>query len=309
MAQRTLVIANPRSGNGATGRRWLALEARVREVLGPVEVVHTSGPRDAVRLARDGALAGFERVLVAGGDGTLSEVVTGLLDAGRSERVDLGLLPLGTGGDFLRSLGTPRDLEGSLACIAAGRGRRVDAGRVSFLDGSGEPAEACFVNVASFGISALTDELVARSTKRLGGTMSFLIGTLRAIARYRSEVVRVLVDGEPVHDGPLVLGAAANGRCFGGGMQIAPRASIDDGQLDVVLLSQMSRARLLSRLPLVYGGRHLDQPEVSLHRGRVIEAQALPGRVRLELDGEPLGALPARFEILPGALRLLGPPT
>jgi YegS/Rv2252/BmrU family lipid kinase len=306
VAQRTLVIANPRSRNGATGRRWRDLERRVREVLGPVEVEATRGPRDAVRIAREGARAGIERILVAGGDGTLSEVVTGLVSAGLADRVSIGVLPLGTGGDFPRTLGLPRDLAGALARIAAGRAVSVDAGRVRFADAAGGSREACFVNVASFGISAMTDEIVNRTTKALGGTVSFLIGAVRAILAYECGPVRVRVDGALVHDGPLVLATAANGRYFGGGMQVAPDARLDDGLLDVVVLSEVPKLQLLRKLPLVYRGAHLRDPAVSFHRGRVVEAEAAQGSVALELDGEPLGALPATFEVLPGALRLLG---
>lgn len=307
MPQRTLVIANPRSRNGATGRRWRALEARLRDALGPLEVEHTRGPRDAERLAREGVRAGVDRLLVAGGDGTLSEVVTGLLAAGLAEYATIGLLPLGTGGDFVRSLGVPRDLAGALAHIVAGKTRKVDAGRARFVGTDGAERTAYFVNVASFGISGLTNELVNRTTKRLGGTVSFLIGTLRAIFQYRSEPVTIRVDGEVVHDGRLILATGANGRYFGGGMRIAPEAEIDDGLLDVVIIRDLPIRKLISKLPLIYAGTHLSDPAAVAHRGRVIEAVAEPGVVKLELDGEPLGTLPARYEVLPGALRVFGP--
>lgn len=307
MAQRTLVIANPQSRNGATGRRWRSLEAKVRDALGPLEVAHTRAPRDAERLAAQAARDGIERILVAGGDGTLSEVASGLLDAALADQVEIGLLPLGTGGDFLRSLGVPRNLDDALALLSNARARSVDAGRARFRSDAGEERQVCFVNVASFGISALTDELVNQTTKAFGGTASFLVGTVRAIIRYRGEPVRVRVDGELVFEGPVVLGAAANGRSFGGGMQVAPRAEIDDGALDVVIVPQLPIATLLRKLPMIYRGSHLDDPAVCFRRGSVVEADAAPGRVRLELDGEPLGRLPASFEVLPGALRVLGP--
>lgn len=307
MAQRTLVIANPRSRNGATGRRWARLEGRVRDAIGDFEVAWTRAPRDAERLAREGVASGFERLLVAGGDGTLSEVATGLLAADLGQRVELGLLPLGTGGDFVCSLGVPRELDGALRCIAAGASRPIDAGRARFLGSDGCERVAYFVNVASFGISGLVNELVNRSTKAFGGTVSFLIGTLRGILRYRSQEVRIRVDGELVHAGPLVLAVGANGRQFGGGMRIAPDARIDDGLLDLVVVGQLPVPALLTRLPRLYAGTHLSDPAVVSRRGRVIEADAEPGTVKVELDGEPLGTLPARFELLPGALRMLGP--
>jgi diacylglycerol kinase family enzyme len=150
-------------------------------------------------------------------------------------------------------------------------------------------------------------DLVNRTTKRFGGTASFLAGALRAILRYRSEPVTLRVDDELVYDGALVLAAAANGRYFGGGMRVAPDAVLDDGVLDVVVVPHLSMRALLTKLPKIYAGTHLDDPAVTLRRGRSVEAVAEPGCLRLELDGEPLGALPARIDVLPGALTLLGP--
>jgi diacylglycerol kinase (ATP) len=129
MSRPTLVILNPKSRNGATGSRWREIELRVRDVLGPIEVQPTRGPRDAERIAREALENGATRIVVAGGDGTTGEVVTGLLDAGPSHACEIGLLPLGTGGDLGRGLGIPYALEAALARIAGGVTRRVDAGR------------------------------------------------------------------------------------------------------------------------------------------------------------------------------------
>lgn len=307
MPRRTLLILNPRSRNGATGRRADSLVRRLREGLGPLEVERTRGPRDAERIAREAVRAGWERLIVAGGDGTLSEVATGLLAAGLGGYATIGALPLGTGGDFLRTLGVPRDLEHAIACLREGKPRPIDAGRASFVDASGRPASAHFVNVASFGVSGRVVELVNRSPRLLGGRASFLVGAVRAIARHRSELVSLRVDGELVQDGPLVLAAAANGRYFGAGMQIAPEARTDDGLFDVVAVCGLGRAQLLRRLPLLYRGTHLTDPAVRVWHGRIVEALPRGAPVPLELDGEPLGRLPARFEMLPAALMLIGP--
>jgi YegS/Rv2252/BmrU family lipid kinase len=300
------VIVNPRSRNGVTGRRWKALQARLSGALGPFDVEHTRAPRDAVRIAREGVRAGVERVIVAGGDGTVNEVVSGLLAAELGGYAELGVLPLGTGGDFARSLGIPRGLDDAIEVLAAGKARQIDAGRIRYLDTASRSASAYFVNVASLGISGLVDQLVNRATKRFGGGVSFLIGTIKAIARHRSEHVTLRVDGEVVHDAPLLLAAAANGRYFGGGMYISPEARLDDGLFDVVLISDLSKRRLLSKLPLIYSGKHLDDPDCRFLRGRVIEAEATPGAVLLDIDGEALGALPARMDVVPNALSVIG---
>jgi YegS/Rv2252/BmrU family lipid kinase len=303
---RTLVIANPTSRDGATGRRFAAVERRLREVLGAIEVEWTQGPRDAERLAREAVRAGFDRLLVAGGDGTLSEVATGLLGAGLGAYARIGILPFGTGGDLVRTLGIPRDIERAIACIAEGKVRRVDASRVTLRDDTGRDRVCYGLNITSLGISALVVTLAERSPRFVGGSGAFLLGTLRAILRHRCHPVRVSVDGKVVHDGPLILATAANGRYFGGGMLVAPQAHCDDGRLDVVVVAGLSRQELFAKLYRIYRGTHLKDPAVRAYRGRVIEAFG-PPEVRLEVDGEPLGALPARIEVLDGALSLLAP--
>jgi YegS/Rv2252/BmrU family lipid kinase len=307
MALRTLVVVNPASRGGAARRRFERLLPRVREVLGDCDVEWTRGPRDAERIAREGVRAGVGRVVVAGGDGTLSEVVTGILAADLGRYAELGFLPLGTGGDLRRTLGLPADTEAALGAIARGECRAIDAGRARYRDRSGRDSTVYFANIASLGISGLTTELVNRAPKALGGRVSFLIGTLRSIASYRALPVSLRLDGETVHEGPLVLATAANGRFFGGGMEVAPRARPDDGLLDVVVIPGFSKLRLLAELPGIYRGRHLEVPGVGAFRGRVLEAVPLGDPAPwVEIDGEPLGHLPARFEVMPGALRFVG---
>jgi YegS/Rv2252/BmrU family lipid kinase len=307
MPRRTLLILNPRSRNGATGRRADSLVRRLREALGPLEVERTRGPRDAERIAREAVRAGCDRLVVAGGDGTLSEVATGLLGAGLGGYATIGLLPLGTGGDFLRTLGVPRDLDAAIACLCEGKPRPLDAGRVTFSDAAGRTAAAHFVNVASLGLSAHVVARVNRGRRVLGGRLAFFAGTLGAILRQRPDPVSLRLDGMLVHEGALVLATAANGRYFGSGMRVAPEARNDDGLFDVVLIAALGRAALVRKLPRIYRGAHLRDPAVQVRRGRVLEADALGPRVPIELDGEPLGFLPARFEVLPGALSLVGP--
>ena len=308
MGARTVVVVNPNSRNGATGRRWQPVERALREALGELDVEATRGPRDGERVAREAAEAGVERLVVAGGDGTASEVVAGLLGAGLAEGVSLGFLPLGTGGDWGRALGTPRRLDAAIAGLARGGERRLDAGRIRFEAPGAGRHETHFVNVASGGLSGLVDRLVNRTPKTLGGTASFLIGTLRGLAAWRNVECHVRLDGRLLHEGPLVLAAAANGHTFGGGMHVAPNARPDDGLLDAVVIGDASKARLLSRMPALYRGAHLGLPEVRSGQGRCLEVEPREAWT-LDVDGEPLAARSVRFELVPGALRVLGAST
>ncbi len=307
MPARNLAVVNPASRHGATARHWDAVEARLRDALGgDLEVERTRGPRDAARIAREGVRAGAERVLVVGGDGTTSEVVSGLLAADLGRHAEIGLLPFGTGGDLARTLGIPRDPDAAIAAFVAGKSRRIDAGRVHYRNRAGDEVTSYFLNVASIGASAAVTERVNRSSGRLGGTAAFLMGSLATIVHWRSPDVTLRLDGVLVHEGPLALATAANGRFFGGGMQVSPEALPDDGLLDVVVIPDVGKARMVALLARSYRGTHLAHPAVSLHRGRTLEADAEPGRVWLEIDGEPLGTLPARFELLPGAVGVIG---
>jgi diacylglycerol kinase (ATP) len=305
VSARTLVIVNPRSKNGATGRRFKAVEAKLRNAIGPFEVEFTHGARDAARLAREGVRAGIERIVVAGGDGTMNEVATGLLAADLGEYVEIALLPFGTGGDFPHSLGVPSSVDAAIELIAAGESRAIDIGRIEYRNTRLEPSTGYFVNVASFGISGLIDQLVNDSNARFGGGVTFLAATLRALSRYRATEVSVHVDGAELFAGRVMLCAIANGRRFGGGMRIAPAADLADGAFDIVVIHDYSRLRLAGKLPLLYSGRHLDDPICVHTRGRVIEARAEPGTALLDIDGEPLGSLPARVEVVPAALRMI----
>jgi diacylglycerol kinase (ATP) len=306
MPRPTLVVLNPKSRSGATGSRWRSIEPRIRRALGPFTVEATRAPRDAERIAREGALAGVQRILVAGGDGTTGEVVTGLLASGLAEGCEIGLLPLGTGGDLARVLHIPRELDAALDRIASGRTRCVDAGRAAYTAPDGATRSVAFLNVASLGMSGLVTRLVNEAPKFLGGRASFLIGTLRGLVRWQSRPVRLRLDGELIHEGRLHLATAANGQYFGGGMHVAASAQMDDGLLDVVIIPDLTKLELLLRLPQLYSGTHLAAPGVRCLRGRCLEADAAPGSIYTEIDGEPLGTLPARYEIVPRAITLVG---
>lgn len=305
MPPRTLVIANPESASGATERMFRRLEAPLRAAIGAYELSWTTAPHDAERIAREAVRAGIERLVVAGGDGTAAEVVSGLLGAGLGAYAEVAFLPLGTGADFHRTLGIPRDPALAIAALASGKGRRIDAGRARYVGEDGATRESYFVNVASIGLSGVVTRNV-HGTKALGARLAFLIGTLVGLARFRPRRVRARLDGAllPVHE--IALVAAANGRYFGGGMLVAPEARPDDGLLDVVVIPALAKPLLVAKLPSLYRGTHLSVPGVSLHRGRRLELEPDGAPALGEIDGEPVARLPMTVEALPGALHVWG---
>jgi YegS/Rv2252/BmrU family lipid kinase len=307
VTQETLVILNPASAGGATGRRARFLRERLEARFGPLEFETTCGPRDATRMASDACRSGVERLLVAGGDGTTSEVVAGLLECAPESRPALGLLPLGSGLDLARSLSLPRDLEGALDVIEAGALRRIDAGAIEYRDDHGAMRRGYFVNESSAGLSGETVRLVSASSRRLGPRLGFLFGAVGAILGHRPVALAVEIDGVRIYEGPVSMVVAANGAYFGAGMHVAPHARVDDGALEVVLVRGLSIPRLLANLPSFYRGGHLRHPKVSRHSAQELVLIPKEAGAPLDVDGESLGTLPLRVEILPGALRVLAP--
>ena len=305
MPARTLVIVNPASAAGRTERTLPRLEPQLRAAIGAYDRVFTQGPRDAERLAREAVRAGVERVVVAGGDGTAAEVVSGLLGAALGAYAEVAFLPLGTGADFHRTLEIPRDPGAAIAALASGKGRRIDVGKVCYVGEDGAQRCSHFLNVASAGLSGIVTRHV-RGSKALGARLAFLFGTLAGLARFQPPSVRLRADGAEVFRGAIALVAAANGRYFGGGMHVAPTARPDDGLLDLVIVPALPKGVLVMRLPSLYKGTHLAVPGVQLHRARRIELEPLGDPALGEVDGEPVARLPMSAEVVPGALQVWG---
>jgi YegS/Rv2252/BmrU family lipid kinase len=305
----TTIIVNLRSQGGKTERRWPALRETLHEVLGPFEVRATLGPGSATELARAALKEGAQLVVALGGDGTINEVVNGFFDDNGpvSSGASFGVVPAGTGGDFVKTLGVAKEARAAAEALLHPSSRAIDVGRLRFTAHDGTPAVRHFVNIASFGISGLVDQYVNRSSKALGGRVSFAWATLRAGLAYKNARVSLSLDGGPPKEGPIYTVAVSNGRYFGGGMMIAPDAALDDGLFDVVTLGDFTLSDLLLRGMDVYSGAHLKNPKVSVARARRVEATAEDGaEVLLDVDGEQPGRLPVRFEVLPRALRVRG---
>jgi YegS/Rv2252/BmrU family lipid kinase len=305
---RTFIVVNPRSGNGSVQRRWTAIADTVRRAFGDFEPAFTTAPGDATRLARQALEDGFEMVVSLGGDGTLNEVVNGFFRDGRpvNPEAALGLIPVGTGGDFRKTLGLANDVGEAAAALAGRATRTVDVGRLSLVDAAGAPGTRYYINIASFGIGGLVDHIVNRSSKVLGGRLSFLLGTARAALAYRNQAVRLSIDGHTPLELRINNVAVANGQFFGGGMHIAPRAQLDDGLFDVVAIGDLGALDLALKMRHVYAGTHLDMPKVIYRRARHVQAEPVDAgaKVLLDVDGEQPGALPSSFELLPGAVRV-----
>ena len=308
---RTCAIVNLHSSTGRTGNLWPAIERRLTQRIGPVETLLTDAPMAATRLTAQALRAGADRIIAVGGDGTVNEVVNGFFDGDRpiNDQATLGLLTMGTGCDFRRTFGLPDDLEGQIARLEEGEVRPIDIGKAAFVDHHGEERVRYFDNIASFGLSGATDQAVNELTtaKKLGGKFAFKWGMIKALFTYRNQPVRVQIDDTFDQVLNVKTVAVCNGQYFGGSMHMAPEAKPDDGLFDVIMVTDVGGFELLLKSGSIYKGKHLKYPEVSAAQGRKVVALPEDGAddVLLDVDGEAPGRLPATFEILPKALRLI----
>lgn len=305
-----VAVVNPRAANGATGRHWPKLAQLLGRAVGHFTPVFTARQGDGTTLARAAIEGGAELVISVGGDGTHNEVLNGLFGPDPQARVPanpaarLAVVPAGTGGDLRRSLGLPPQVRDTIAALTQGR-RCVDVGRLHYTSHDGSAQSRLFLNVSSCGVSGKVVEVVNRSGKWLGGRLSFALGSIRALAAYQDQTLELRLDEEPARTLCVTAVAVANGQYFGGGMRVAPAASLDDGLFDVTIWKGFTLADFVLKAPRLYDGTHLSLPGAESHRARRVEARS-DEVVWLDLDGEQPGRLPAVWEVLPRALWLQG---
>ena len=290
----TVVILNPKAGSV---REIASLTKRLRD-LPDTEVLVTTGKTAATRFARKAVERGCDTIVAAGGDGTLNEVVNGI--AADRARVRLGLIPLGTGNDFARTIGLPTDFDEAIDVLATGRTRAIDLVRVT------SKQVRYFINVSAGGFSGLVDEKLTPKMKKTWGPLAYLrcaVASLPQLHAYRTTISfgrgRRLVVG-------VYNVIVANGRYAGGGTMIAPRASVDDGLLDVILILERPATDLALLAAQVALGKHLSSKTIVFQRAAKVRVKSRPG-MWFNVDGELVGNEPVTFEVLPRALQFVVP--
>jgi YegS/Rv2252/BmrU family lipid kinase len=307
MASRKIVfIVNPSAAMGSTGREWPRIKALARDRLGPFQALLTNGPGDAIRLTRLALLEGAEMVVCVGGDGTLNEVVNGFMgeDGPIQPEAMLGFIPRGTGCDFIKTVPIPRELNRALDLIKDPHARPIDLGRLKYREHNGYFSYRYFHNVVSFGLGGEVDERVNSTTKVFGGFISFIWATLVSVLIYDKKRIHLKVDNgfeREVINWNVVV---ANGQYHGGGMWVAPGATVDDGLFHVTVIGDLTLAEVFLNLPKLYNGKILTIKKVKMLVGKKVEAYS-DQRVLLDVDGEQPGQLPVIIDIVPGALLII----
>jgi YegS/Rv2252/BmrU family lipid kinase len=307
------IVVNPRSAGGATARHFDTIFQAVSGAVGECKHAFTERPMHAMDLTRAALSQGHDLVVAIGGDGTINEVVNGFFEGAQPgvpsqalrPGAALGVVPRGTGGDLRRTMGLDGDVFRSAARLK-GECTPVDVGRVDYTTDDGQPAARHFINVGEVGVGARVVELANASSKVLGGKLTFMLASMRALVGWRDLDVRASFDGGPEEELSITTLAIANGRYFGGGMMVAPEARLDDGLFHVTIWSGFTLADFLLKSSAMYDGSHLKLKGTSTRTARSVRLTAAgPAPVSVEVDGERIGRLPATFTVLPGALQLV----
>lgn len=298
MRDAPLVIVNPAAGNGRAGRQlgWVRgrLEARPGARL---EV--SRRPGDAERWAAEAA-GRHDRIVAVGGDGTVQEVVNGLL--GANVPASIGIVPVGSGNDLARSLNLPADGPGAWK-VAVGHGTaRIDVARATAGDGR----VRWFASAGGIGLDG---EVARAMVHRRGWQRSragYLATALVHLWRYANRPVRIRLDDGEAMERTILLVAVTNGAFYGGGMHVAPGARVDDALMDLCIVGDLGRAAALRQIPNLYRGRHVDHPRIEMRRARRVQVEGGADTL-VHLDGEPFGGLPLQVEMCAGVLTVAVP--
>jgi len=293
-----VIIANPRSGRGRIDAALPQAERILADAGLAYRVVRTEHPGHAAQAARDALRAGERYLVAAGGDGTVHEVVNGMIEDGRPLAADavLGVMAAGSGCDFVRSFGLPGDPLQAARHLAGDRVRAIDVGSVTCSDGS----TRYFVNIAEAGLGGAVVARAARLSPLLRGAR-YACGFWLTLPGFRPATVRLDADGQALQWRAFNV-VVANCRFYGGGMHISPKSQPDDCALDVLVMTG-PKSDAFTTIPKVYKGTHLPHRNIAELPARTLRIDADPP-FPVEADGETLGTTPALFGLIPGAIRL-----
>jgi diacylglycerol kinase (ATP) len=282
-------IYNPAAGRGRASRYHAEAERHLRELGAEVDAHASSSPADLTRAAAEASRGGYDRVVVCGGDGTLHLAVREFdLTSGT-----LALIPQGSGNDFAKVLGLPRDVRAACALALNGTSREVD---VAVANGTR------YLGVAGLGFDSEVARYANDNVKFLRGSLVYLYAILRVLPRFTPH--RVTIDDS--REAEIMFATVGNSRQYGGGIRIVPEALIDDGHLDLCIVHRTSRFQLLKTLPRAYTGAHVKSPFVETGRGASFSfASERP--LEVYADGERITDTPVRFSLAEERLRIVAP--
>lgn len=295
-AVRARLILNPAAGDDTADDRAVALNERLSSGFGAMEIVLTSGRGDAEAAARRAVSDGCNMLLIGGGDGTLNEVLNGVVLEGALSSMTFGIIPLGTGNDFAKALGLPLDVDQALSMLLRNHRIQVDVGRVN---------GRCFVNTSGAGFIAEVSEAVTPQMKTIAGRLAYLVGGAQALMEFEPvEMSLSTVPGSHAFNTKMYAFAACNAPMIGGGRLIAPHALIDDGLLDFCVIEGMPALEFVALLRRVATGEHVEDSRVRYFQSAKASVR-FEREILINTDGEILPARSCEYDVLPQAATFL----
>lgn len=309
--EKTYFILNPYAGGGRASVRWQSIEPLVKKKLPGYELLTTNSPGHATEICKDIALKGQSaKIISCGGDGTNNEIINGLFENEKliNPEIKIGFLPVGSGNDFTRTLKLPKETLSRLAIIEEAHCIETKVGMIRYMSASGDMAVRYFLNIFSFGISGYTGHLISKSRKNWGAKITYLANTIKGMLQFRPVSLDVICDKQNIFAGSAITVAIANGKYFGNGLKIAPRADIHHDNFEIVIIKGMSKPRVLLKFLKVLRGSHMSDPMIVSFKGKSVSATSSPQDVvYIEIDGEALGHLPISCERATDKIKILSP--
>ena len=304
--QRARAIINPAAGGHSIYREWPRLSKRLADAGLVFDHVYSEGVGHAAELAMAAANQDYHYIVAVGGDGTVNEVVNGILNTTGSYNMTLGIVSAGTTCSFARSVGIPLDPVSSCSLLTSQNRLSIDVGIVEYKS-EGKDLRRFFVNEADVGFGAALIEASKHMPNYFGRKINYLpraFGGVGSLFRHQNERIALRVEGEAEDTCVCAMVVIANGSYFGGGMYVAPDAKPDDGLLDMIIFGDMGKSEMMKIWQMTYNGRHVSHHKV---RSRKIKSVAIQcaEKVLVEADGELLGEGPVSFSVLPSALSIV----
>ena len=300
LADKIFTVVNPVSANGRTGKKWSDIAAYLKN--NDIDFVFRKSeyPEHAVAMVRKALKNGYKYIMSVGGDGTANEVVNGFFEKEHliNPKANLIIFSRGTGSDFIKSLGINNSKKEIINIIKNGRKKLIDIGKIEYFNNQNNKAQRYFINISDAGIGGETVARVEKGNKLFSGKLTYLFGALQTLAFYKNKHFEVMIDNKKVIKQKASSILIANGSHFAGGMKIAPKAKVDDGLFNLIVLGDLNKFEIITNLYKAYSGKHLAHPKVDSYQGKDIKINSKE-EVFLNIDGEAAGKLPANFKLIP----------
>ena len=306
MNKKIKLILNPAAGRRKAVKKWPDIEKKLTNILGEFSTEQTKLANHATEITRHAIQQGYETIIAVGGDGTINEVVNGFFENSKqiNPEASLGIISMGTGGDLVRTLGIPKNVEDAATKINDHKTQKFDLGFMRCQSLKGEPVTRYFINVADAGFGGTLTNLSYQSTKVFGATATYLIALLKTLFVHETTPVKIQVDDSFSKEQIIRSIVIANGQYFGGGMWIAPQAKTNDGLFDIIILGDLTRGEVLANIHKLYNGTMAEHEKVQTLHGRKVSLNS-KSEILIETDGELPGKLPASFEMVPSVLNVI----